>query len=95
MERQKIYFFHRHRNKDDIPLKLPLLLCVNKNEINRVCSLKFLGVISDENLNWNEHLNTIEKKLSKIIVIIYKNKEIINMKGLRILYYSFIHTFLN
>ena len=65
----KYIFFHRHRNKDDIPLKL-LPLFVNKKEINRVSSIKFLGVILDENLNCNEHLNTIENKVSKIIGIL-------------------------
>ena len=43
-------FYDRHTNKDDIPLKLPPLF-VNKKEINRVSSIKFLGVIFDENFN--------------------------------------------
>ena len=89
----KYIFFHRHRNRDDISLKLPPLF-VNKEEINRVSSIKFLGVIFDENLNWNEHLNTIENKVSKNIGILYKAEGILNTKGLRSLF-SFIHTFLN
>ena len=43
----------------------------------------------------NIYLNTIENKVSKNIGILYKAKEIINTKGLRNLYYLFIHTFLN
>ena len=43
----------------------------------------------------NIYLNTIENKASKNIGILYKAKEIINTKGLRNLYYLFIHTFLN
>ena len=93
-KKSKYIFFHRHGKWDGIPLKLPHLF-VNKKEINRASSIKFLGVIFDENLNWNEHLNTIENKVSKNIGIRYKAKEIINTKGLRSLYYSFIHTFLN
>ena len=46
----KSIFFHRHRNRDDIPLKLPSLF-VNKKEIKRVSSVKFFGVIFDESLN--------------------------------------------
>ena len=63
---EKIYIFHKHRNRDDIPLNLPHLF-VNKKEINRASSIKFLGVIFGKNLNWNEHLNTIENKVSKSI----------------------------
>ena len=43
----------------------------------------------------NIYLNTIENKVSKNIGILCKAKEIINTKGLRNLYYLFIHTFLN
>ena len=75
-------------------MKLPPLF-KNKKEIKRVSSIKFLGVILDENLNWNDHLNTIENKVSKNIGILYKAKSIINSEGLRSLYYSFVHSYLN
>ena len=52
-------------------------------------------VLLNENLKWNGYLNTIENKLSKNIGILFKAKGIINTKGLRSLYSSFIHKFLN
>ena len=67
-------------------MKLPPLF-VNKKEIDIVSSIKFFGVIFDESLDWNEHLNTIENKVPKNIGILYKAKEIINTKALRSLYY--------
>ena len=42
-------FFHRHKNQDDIPLKLPPLF-INKKEINRIISVKFFAVIF---VDWN------------------------------------------
>ena len=42
-----------------------------------------------------KHLNKIENSVSKSIGILFKAKEIINTKGLRSLYYSFIPIFLN
>ena len=61
--------------------------------MNTFSSIKnFFGVILDEKLNWNEHLNTIEKKVFTNIGILYKAKEIINRNSI---YYSFIHIFLN
>ena len=50
---------------------------------------------TSSNKCWKEHLNIIENKVFKNIVILYKAKEIINTKGLRNLSNSFIHTFLN
>ena len=50
----KYTFFHKLRKRDDIPLKLPKLL-INNQIINRESSLKFLGVIFDEHLSWNDH----------------------------------------
>ena len=52
LSEKKTMFFHRHANRNGIPLKLPQL-CVNKKEINRASSIKFPGVTFDENLNWN------------------------------------------
>ena len=78
-----------------------MLLEISQNSQENACArvsflitLQASGVIFDKNLNWNEHLNTIENKVSRNIDILYKNKETINKKGLRSLYYSFIHKLL-
>jgi hypothetical protein len=39
-------------------------LSINGNEINKVSEAKFLGVIIDENLNWNSHIKKLSKKLA-------------------------------
>ena len=90
----KYTFFHKAWQKDNIPLKLPPLY-VNQREIKRVNSIKFLGVLFDENLTWNDHLNVIENKVAKNLGILYKAKHTINPNGLRSLYYSFIHSYIN
>ena len=78
-----------------------MFLEISQNSQENACArvsflitLQASGVIFDKNLNWNEHLSTIENKVSKNIDILYKNKETINKKGLRSLYYSFIHKLL-
>ena len=63
-----------------IPLKLQPLF-VNKKEIRKISSITFICVIFDEKLNCNEHLKTIENKLSKNIDIFYKAEETINTKA--------------
>ena len=43
-DKTKYTFFHKAREKDNIPLKLPSLFISDK-EIERVNSIKFLGVL--------------------------------------------------
>ena len=87
-------FFHKKRKKDDIPLKLPELL-INNNRIDRVNSTKFLGIIPNEHLSLENHINVIENKISKNSGLIYKAQHLLSKANLLSLYYSFIHCYLN
>ena len=62
--------FHNLRISDHITLKLPDP-CVNSSEIQREYSIKFLGVLLDENLTLKSHIKTIETKISKDFGILY------------------------
>ena len=90
----KYTLFHKSTDKDNIPLKLPKLT-MNEKEISRTNCIKFLGVLFDENLTWKSHINLIENKIAKNIGILYKARYTVNQCGLRSLYYSFIHSYLN
>ena len=57
-------------------------------------SLKFLAVMVDEPLNWKDHINIIEKKLSKNLVLLNKAKQFLNVKAIKSLYFSFIYSYL-
>ena len=48
-------------------LKLAILK-IGNNQVQRKKAIKFLGVMFDENLDWQEHIRTIEKKMAKILV---------------------------
>ena len=50
-----MHFFHKDSVKDNMLLKLPDLQIANKT-IERTFSIKFLGVILDENITWNNLL---------------------------------------
>ena len=71
-ERQNLYFFI---DKEIGMIYLPPIFA-NKKEKNRVSSIKFLGVIFDENLSSNEHLNRVENTLSKILEFFIKLKKL-------------------
>ena len=64
----KFTLFHKSWDKDNLLLKHPILK-INKFEIKRTTSIKFLCIMVDENLTWNDHIHILENKLSKNIGI--------------------------
>ena len=62
VKKPKCSFFHRPSKKDDIPLVLPKLN-INNREIARTESIKFIGVLLDENLSWKTYIKYIENKI--------------------------------
>ena len=78
VSKTKYTFFHKLNTRDYIPLKLPVL-CINQVVIKREHSMKFLGVILDENVTWKEHIKLIENKTAKNIGILYKAKFLLTL----------------
>ena len=57
-------------------------------------SVKFLGVIIDENLTWKNHIEVVENKISKNIGVLYRASHLCDFKNLKI-YFSFIHIYIS
>ena len=66
---------------DSLPSQLPTTT-FNNVEIKREKSDKFLGVIIDENLTWENHIEVVENKLSKNIGVIYRTSYLLDFKNL-------------
>ena len=94
LTKTKDTFFHRLYQRDEIPLKLPNV-SIGNQFIEREHSMKFLGVLLDENITWINHLKLIENKISKNIGILYEVKPYLNQICLNYIYFSFIHCHLN
>ena len=94
IDKTKYTLFAKQYQSNILPLRLPSLSIANIN-IKREYSMKFLGVILDEHLSWKEHIRTIENKISKNLGVMYKCKYILNAQCLKLLYYSFIHSYIN
>ena len=90
----KFTLFHKPCDKDNLRLQLPNLK-MNNNEIKRSPSIKFLGVLVDENLTWIDHITLVENKLSKNLGLLHKAKNYLNKKSMVSLFYSFIHSYSN
>ena len=89
-----IYSFHKLRKSDNIPLKLPVLK-IDETEIKREHSLKFLGVLIDENLTWKNHIEILENKIAKNIGVLFKASKLLNTRCLKDIYFALIHSYIN
>ena len=94
IKKTKYTLFHKYSIKDKIPLKLPTLKIGNK-VIEKTPSIKFLGVMLDENVSWRYHIKTVENKLSKNIGLLCRAKQFLDETSLKTIYFSYIHSFLN
>jgi len=94
VDKTKFMLFHKPSKGDNLSLKLPDLF-MNKKVIKREATVNFLGVIIDENISWKFHIKSIENKISKNISMLYKIKPFLNMESLKIIYFSFIHSYLS
>ena len=94
LTKTKYTFFHPKFYSDDIPLRLPTLK-INNSIIKRESTVRFLGVLLDENLTWRPHIDLIENKISKYVGILYNARRTLNIECTKQLYFSFIHSYLN
>ena len=90
----KFSLFHKSAKKYSIPSHL-LTLKINNHDIERVNTMKFLGVLLDDNLSWKEHIKYLENKIAKNIGLMYRAKPFLDKDILLALYYSYIHSYLN
>ena len=62
-----------------------------KNDtIEKVSSIRFLGVIINENLSWKEHMNMIKRKIRSFLRSIMRVQPCLTIKAMLILYNSLL-----
>ena len=80
--------FGKDRNQDSI-------LTIQGNVIEKVHKTKFLGVITDDKLQWSEQICYVKSKLVKCISVMYKAKSVFNSEALLMLYNTLLQPYLN
>ena len=75
------------------PNNLQLLIDNVPNE--QVDKIKFLGVVINSKLNWNEHITTLCTKISKNAGIIFKVRHNLNKNTVLLIYCSLIQPYLD
>ena len=68
---------------------------MNNHGIERVNTMKFLGVLLDDNLSWKEHIKYLVNKIAENTGLMYRAKPFLDKESLLALYYSYIHSYLN
>ena len=74
--------------------KHDISISISNTKIERKTSERFLGVIMDENLNWNAHRAALATKISRNAGILLKLRGTIPLQTLKTLYSSFVQSHL-
>ena len=82
-KKSKYVLFHKVTMSDSLPLQLPAMT-LNNIEIKRENSVKFLGVIIDENLTWKNHIE-----------VLYRASHLLDFKNLLKIYFSFVDIYIS
>ena len=69
-------------------------LLINSNIIPRSNTVKYLGVILDNKLTWQPHIDNISKKLSKCCGMVFKLRHYVPLSTLKVLYYGMFNSVL-
>ena len=68
-------------------------LCLQGKQITQISTIKFLGVMIDEKLNWKAHVSYISGKIWRVIGVIIEARNL-GKKALLSLYYTLIYPYL-
>ena len=87
----KTHFILFRRKRVRISLSTDLI--INNVKIDMIERTKFLGVIIDQNLSFQSHINYIKGKVARGIGILYKSKPYFSFEIMRVLYNAFIYPY--
>ena len=84
----KFMIFHNKNKKIQ-----NIVPAVNIILIERVQNFNYLGIVINEQLNWNTHIDILRRKISRQIGIFYKLKHFLPCSVLKTLYHCFLLPF--
>lgn len=70
-------------------------LSISNSTINRVSSFKYLGILIQENLKWNLHIDSICRKITGISSVLNRLGNKVHHKSRIALYYSMVNSHLS
>ena len=73
-------------------VNLPSEIKVNEHKIFISDKIKYLGVIIDEDLTWNDHITHICKSLRKLFPIFYHLRNYLSIDNIKCIYYAMVYS---
>jgi len=89
---EKTFYVVFHRAK--LKAGSNITLSMNDTILNKTSSIKYLGIIIDHKLKWNEHIAYVKNKIAKGVGIMYRARSLLDKRRLVDLYYSFVYPYL-
>ena len=74
--------------------KVHVTILINKEAIDEVKYVKYLGILIDSQLTFKYHIDELNKKVSRAIGILYRLRPFVTSKILCNVYYAIIYPFL-
>ena len=68
---------------------------IGKNNIERKTSIKFLGVMLDEDIFQIDYLRTVKNKIANNFGLLYCISQFLNEDSLEFVYFLYIYSYLN
>ena len=81
-----------HSSKKSVSFDSPL--SSNNSLLNRVTTIRYLGILVDEHLTWSKHITHIQNLIAKNIGIISRIRPFITTKTALLLYFALIYPYL-
>ena len=63
--------------------------------VTNVASAKFLGLLIDDTLSWDKHINQLATKLSSACYAVRALTPLLSVKALKMLYFSYAHSIIS
>ena len=83
-----IFFKNKRKNLNLIPD-----IRIDNVKIEQVNKTKFLGVVINDSLTWNDHIFTVKQKVQRNIGVIYRIRKNLPYDALHSLYYALINPY--
>jgi len=72
-----------------------LHISYENRQISSIYSTKFLGLVIDNNLSWNYHIDQMIPKLNKAAYVIRFLKPFLSFESLKMVDFSAVHSFIS
>ena len=91
MEKTELVIFKHQRKKLDAEIKIKL----NRKQLYPSQSVRYLGIKTDQNLNWKDHINNIAVKLNRANALLFKIRNFVNITILKTIYFAIFVSHIN